>query len=256
MIKNHVVVLSGGAGELGRKFANSIVENSGICIIADKDLQAADDVANLVNSARTKGRAIPAYLDITDKDSIGQLITKISNEYGTIDSYVNNAYPRNKNYGRKIEDVDYADFCQNVSSHLGGYFLTAQQFSIYFSKLGKGNIVNIASIYGVVAPKFEIYHETDMTMPVEYAAIKSGVIHLTKYFAKYFGSSGVRVNCISPGGILAGQPDKFLSSYAQNCLAKGMLDADDIVGSLIFLLSEQSKFMNGQNLVVDDGFSL
>jgi len=95
-----------------------------------------------------------------------------------------------------------------------------------------------------------------MTMPVEYACIKSAIIHLTKYMAKYFKGWNVRVNCISPGGILSGHPEQFLRNYNKHCLTKGMLDTEDVVGTLIFLLSDMSKYINGQNIVVDDGFCL
>ena len=107
-----------------------------------------------------------------------------------------------------------------------------------------------------MAPKFEIYKNTHMTTPVEYAAIKSGQIHLTKYMAKYFKGMGIRVNSISPGGIFDNQPELFLSSYKSKCSSKGMLDKDDLNGTLVYLLSDYNKFVNGQNIVVDDGFSL
>jgi NAD(P)-dependent dehydrogenase (short-subunit alcohol dehydrogenase family) len=139
---------------------------------------------------------------------------------------------------------------------LGGLFLTSQQFAKYFQKQGHGNIINIASVYGVIAPKFEIYANTTMTMPVEYAAIKSGVIHLTAYMAKLFKSQQIRVNCLSPGGILDQQPRSFLDAYKANSLSKGMLDASDLTGTLVFLLSANSQYINGQNIVVDDGFVL
>jgi NAD(P)-dependent dehydrogenase (short-subunit alcohol dehydrogenase family) len=93
-------------------------------------------------------------------------------------------------------------------------------------------------------------------MPVEYSATKAAVIQLTRYFAQYFKGSGVRVNSLSPGGILAEQPSSFLEAYNGHCASKGMLLPNDLVGALLFLLSEQSQFMTGQNLIVDDGFSL
>jgi len=127
---------------------------------------------------------------------------------------------------------------------------------LYFQKQGYGNIINISSIYGVISPKFEIYNNTGMTTPVEYAAIKSGMLHLTKYMAKYFKGKNIRVNAISPGGILDGQPEEFLKKYNKQCLTKGMLDKNDLNGALVFLLSDMSKFVNGQNLIVDDGFVL
>jgi NAD(P)-dependent dehydrogenase (short-subunit alcohol dehydrogenase family) len=95
-----------------------------------------------------------------------------------------------------------------------------------------------------------------MTTPVEYAAIKSAVIHLTQYFAAYFKKDGIRCNSLSPGGILDRQPDSFLTAYAAHCGTKGMLDPADILGALLFLLSDASRYMTGQNLVVDDGFTL
>jgi NAD(P)-dependent dehydrogenase (short-subunit alcohol dehydrogenase family) len=121
---------------------------------------------------------------------------------------------------------------------------------------GGGHIVNISSIYGVVAPKFEVYADTPMTMPVEYAAIKAGLIHLTKYMAKYFRGMNIKVNALSPGGIFDHQPEAFLAKYKEQCLNKGMLDKSDMKGTLVYLLSDMSKYVNGQNIVVDDGFSL
>ena len=131
-----------------------------------------------------------------------------------------------------------------------------QLFSMYFQNQGYGNIINISSIYGLMAPKFEIYKNTSMTVPVEYAVTKSGLIHLTKYMAKYFKGMNIKVNAISPGGILDGQPDNFLKNYNIQSLTKGMLDKTDLNGTLVYLLSNMSKYVNGQNIVVDDGFSL
>ncbi|HET8709954.1 MAG TPA: oxidoreductase, partial [Spongiibacteraceae bacterium] len=195
-------------------------------------------------------------LDITDTASVENLIAALHASYGCIDAVVNNAYPRNERWGKKLEDVTYADFCENVDLHLGGYFLVAQKFALYFRANGGGNIVNMASIYGSQAPRFDIYADTEMTMPVEYAAIKAAIIQLTRYFAQYFKTDGIRCNSLSPGGIFDRQPEVFLEKYARHCGNKGMLDPDDIIGTLLFLLSDASKYMNGQNLTVDDGFCL
>ncbi len=95
-----------------------------------------------------------------------------------------------------------------------------------------------------------------MTTPVEYAAIKSGLIHLTKYMAKYFKGMNIKVNTLSPGGILDAQPESFLNNYKKYCSNKGMLEKEDMTGTLIYLLSDMSQYVNGQNIVVDDGFIL
>jgi len=111
-------------------------------------------------------------------------------------------------------------------------------------------------VYGFLAPRFEVYDGTPMTMPVEYAVIKAGVLQLTRYLARYLAGQNIRVNAISPGGIEDGQPAAFQAAYRSFCLNKGMLETRDVCGALLFLLSDLSAFVNGQNLVVDDGFSL
>mgnify|MGYP003989919431 FL=1 len=256
MLKNKVVVITGGAGLIGKEFVKAVVKNSGIAIIADINeeigLKVKENLSKELNSANIDF----VRLDITSKASLNQCIQELNNKYQRIDALVNNAYPRNKNYGRHFFDVEYGDFVENIGLNLGGYFTASQQFALYFQKQGYGNIVNISSIYGVVAPKFEIYENTSMTMPVEYAAIKSGQIQLTKYMARYFKGMNIRVNALSPGGILDNQPESFLNAYETKCLNKGMLDKGDIKGTLVYLLSDMSKYVNGQNVVVDDGFTL
>ena len=254
MLSNKIVVVAGGAGLLGSYFCSAIAEQGGTAIIADIDMAAATAVAEKIRA--NGGDAEAEVLNITDSVSVNNLIASLNERHGRIDAVVNNAYPRNKNYGRRLEDVTYADFCENVSMHLGGYFLVAQKFALYFREHNGGNIVNIASIYGTLAPRFDIYADTSMTMPVEYAAIKSAVIQVTRFFAQYFKTDGVRCNSISPGGILDHQPDDFLEKYNSHCGVKGMLDPQDIIGVLVFLLSDTSQYINGQNMIIDDGFSV
>ena len=252
LIQNQIVVITGGAGLLGKEFCQAIAANGAIAVMAEYDLSVAEKVCN----ALANNHIVPAQVDITNKNSVAALIATISEKYGRIDALVNSAYPRNKNYGKHFFDVEYEDFCENLGMNLGGYFLTSQLFAKYFYKQGYGNIINLASIYGVIAPRFGIYDNTQMTTPVEYAAIKSGLIHLTKYMAKYFKGKHIRVNTISLGGIEDRQPEPFLKAYKEFCLNKGMLDAKDVSGTVLFLLSDLSEYVNGQNIVVDDGFTL
>lgn len=256
MLKNKVVVITGGAGLIGKEFVKAVIENKGIAIIADINEQIGEEVKENLSEELNTTNIDFIKLDITSKESLNKCINYLDKKYERIDALVNNAYPRNKNYGRHFFDVEYEDFIQNLGLNLGGYFTASQQFAQYFKSQGYGNIVNISSIYGVVAPKFEVYENTPMTMPVEYAAIKSGLIHLTKYMAKYFKSMNIKVNALSPGGIFDHQPEPFLEKYKENCLNKGMLDNSDLKGTLVYLLSDMSKYVNGQNIVVDDGFSL
>lgn len=256
MLNNKVVVITGGAGLIGKEFVKAVVENNGIAIIADINEKYAFEVKDSLSSSLKTNNIDVVILDITSKKSLADCINYLDNKYGRIDALVNNAYPRNKNYGKYFFDVEYEDFVENLGLNLGGYFTTSQQFAKYFKKQGYGNIINISSIYGVVAPKFEVYDNTPMTMPVEYSAIKSGLIHLTKYMSKYFKGMNIKVNALSPGGIFDSQPEAFLNKYKDVCLNKGMLDKSDLKGTLIYLLSDMSQYVNGQNIIVDDGFTL
>lgn len=237
MLSDKVIIIIGGAGLLGKEFVHTVNNANGIAICAD-----------LISEEYSA--------DIASKESIQKLIEKVKMQYGKIDAVVNSAYPRTKTFGNHFFDVDYEDFCINTNLQLGGAFLVMQQFAKYFKEQGYGNIINISSIQGVVAPKFETYDGTSMSSPVAYSAIKAGVIHMTKYVAKYLKGSNIRVNCISPGGILDGQNELFLKQYKSVCLNKGMLDNSDLNGTLIYLLSDMSQCVNGQNIVIDDGFSL
>ncbi|MBT9493232.1 MAG: SDR family oxidoreductase [Paucibacter sp.] len=254
-LNGKVVMVTGGAGLLGRAFCSAIAASGGIALVADIALQSSKSAADEICTAHP-GKAIAVELDITDKESIVRAISASQKMFGKIDAIINNAYPRNSSYGRRVEDVSYEDFCQNLGMHAGGYFLVMQQFAEYFRKQGHGNIINMSSIYGFMAPRFDVYEGTSMTMPVEYAAIKAGVIHLTKYFAQYLKGSNIRVNAISPGGIFNNQPEVFLNKYMSYCSSKGMLNESDVIGVLLFLLSDSSLFVNGQNIVIDDGFSI
>jgi len=255
MLSDKVVVVTGGAGLLGSSFCEAIVSNDGMVVIAEIDKQKAQGICDQFNK-RFNNKAFAIEMDITNVESVENAVIELSRNYPTIDAVVNNAYPRNKNYGNHFFDVTYDDFCQNTSMNLGGYFLVSQQFMKFFYQQGFGNIINMASIYGAVPPRFQIYKDTKMTTPVEYSVIKSGLIHLTKYMAKYAKGKNIRVNSISPGGILDNQAESFLEAYESYCINKGMLSPEDICGALVFLLSDAAKFVNGQNLIVDDGFTL
>ncbi|MBF0405894.1 MAG: SDR family oxidoreductase [Candidatus Riflebacteria bacterium] len=256
MLTGKVVLVAGGAGLLGKEFVQTILKNNGIALIGDRPSPNSEKFAYEMIETYGKNRVCFFPLDICSKDSLHEIIDKSEKNYGRISAVVNSAYPRNKNYGRVFEKVDFSDFNENISMHLGGYFLTAQIFSEYFKKKGGGNLVFISSIYGFLAPRFEVYEGCTFTMPVEYSVIKAGIIQLAKYMAKYYKGFNIRVNCLSPGGIFDGQNEKFLEKYNSLGLSKGMLDKSDLNGTLVYLLSDASAFLNGQNIVLDDGFSL
>lgn len=256
LLDKKVVVVTGGAGLIGLEFSKSIIKNGGIPIIADINQKKISKAVKELSKLFSNDKFDSVKLDISSEKSLKKCVSYVSLKYGQIDALVNNAYPRNKNYGNKFLNIKYNDFVENLGMNLGGLIISSKIFSLYFLKQGYGNIINISSIYGVIPPKFEIYKNTKMTMPIEYAAIKSGVLHLTKYLAKYFSGKNIRVNAISPGGILNEQPKNFLKMYNKRCLNKGMLDTKDLSGAITFLLSNDSRYINGQNIIVDDGFTL
>ena len=251
------VIITGGAGLLGRKFSEACADAGYSVVIADINEAAGKIVADEIIQITDNPHVSFQKCDITISDDIQALIRYCKEKYGIISALVNNVYPRNPHYGRLFEDVTYEDFCENVCMHLGGYFNITKWVAKEMITQNSGHIINMGSIYGFAAPKFEIYKNTTLTMPVEYAAIKGGIINLTKYFASYLGKSNIRVNAISPGGIEAGQPETFIKEYSKHVLLnQEMAHPEDISGVLLFLLSDQSKYITGQNFVVDGGWSL
>ncbi|MFT3886289.1 MAG: oxidoreductase [Flavobacteriales bacterium] len=255
-LAGRTVAITGAGGRLGSAFTAAVVEAGGNVVAIELDRPGPRAAVTAAQEQFGADRVLPVIADITDIGSLDRCIATATARFGTVDALVNNAYPHNGNYGRRFEEVTYADFIENVGMHTGGYFLASQRFIELFKRQGRGNIVNMSSIYGVSAPRFDIYAGTAMTMAVEYAVIKSGIVHLTKYIAAYHKGLNIRCNAISPGGILDGQAPAFLERYAQLCTSKGMLSPNDICGALVFLLSDASAFVNGQNLVVDDGWTL
>jgi NAD(P)-dependent dehydrogenase (short-subunit alcohol dehydrogenase family) len=257
MLENKVIVVTGAAGLLGNTFSKAILKNGGKCIMVDVSEKAINTLRSEISSIEAEENYLTLVADTTNPQNISGIIETAKSTFGRIDALVNNAYPRNKTYGHKLENVSMDSFNENISLQLGGYFECMKQFSVFFKNQGHGNIVSMSSIYGIMAPRFEIYDGTEMTMPVEYAAIKAALINLTKYFAKYYKGSNIRFNCLCPGGNRRDDhKTEFVSKYNQYGMSKGLLDKDDLTGTLLFLLSENSKMINGQNIVVDDGWSL
>ncbi|NKB75843.1 MAG: SDR family oxidoreductase [Gammaproteobacteria bacterium] len=252
VLEGQVIFITGAAGLIGRRFVSVVLKNGGQVVAADVSEQGLSELEALFGGPSFLG----VKVDVNDAVSVTEGLEQAIEHFGRVSGLVNSAYPRNANYGRDFLCVEYDDFCENVNLNLASTFLVSKIFATYFKELKQGNILNLGSIYGVVAPKFGIYENTSMTVPVEYAAIKAAVIQLTKYMAQYLKKDGVRVNCISPGGVFDHQPKPFLIKYKDQCGLQGMLEPEHLDSALLFLLGEQSKMVTGQNIVVDDGFTL
>lgn len=252
MLKNKKILVAGAAGLLGVTLVKELLAQGATVVAVDISMERLITHLASKDIGASNQDVILQQVDLADKTAVTAMFDKLDGLSGA----VNCSYPRNKNYGRHFFDVTLEDFNDNISLNLGSSFLFMQQCAAYFKRTERPfSLVNISSVYGVIAPKFDIYCNTAMTMPVEYAAIKAGLLHLSKYVANYVNNSNFRVNSVSPGGLFDSQPESFLAKYKQHTFGKGMLDAEDILGSIVFLLSDQSKFLNAQNLIVDDGFT-
>jgi len=253
VLKEKKILVAGAGGLLGSKLVIALLAEGALVIATDINIENLHNRFENENGYADNNRLTFGELDVTDEASVKDYFNALSGLSGA----VNATYPRNKAYGQHFFDVTLDSFNENMALHLGSAFLFTQACAKYF-KCNKEpfSLINISSIYGVIAPKFEVYGDTAMTMPIEYAAIKSAILHLGKYVSSYVGDSRFRINSVSPGGILNNQPSEFLDKYKSNTHGEGMLDVGDILGSIIFLLSDSSKFVVGQNIIVDDGYSL
>ena len=241
-VKDKVIVITGASGLLGKEIVASLKTRDAKVISTDInfDDQLDDDF----------------ILDITDEDSVKSVVADIVKKYGRIDGWVNNAYPRTGDWGKKLEDIPFESWRKNVDMHLNGYYLCCQVVLEHMKQQQFGSLVNMSSIYGMVAPDFNIYEGTTMTMPAAYSAIKGGINNLSRYLASYYGHCNVRVNIISPGGIFDNQPEAFVNKYNKKVPLKRMGQPHDIMGPIHFLLSDDSSYITGHNLVVDGGLTI
>tara|TARA_B100000579_G_C22630274_1_gene756262 strand:- start:146 stop:901 length:756 start_codon:yes stop_codon:yes gene_type:complete len=251
MLSNKTFIVLGSCGLIGKSVITSILENNGNVIAIDKNKNLNNDL--LKSFDKFKNNIEILTLDIKNEAELKKVLLQTNN----LDGLVNCTYLKNKNYGTEFLKVSINEFNDNINLGLGSFFLVAQLCVKRFKKYKKPfNLVNIGSIYGVISPKFRIYKNTNMVPPVEYSAIKSALIHLTKYIAKYVNNSKFRCNCVSPGGIDDKQPKVFKHRYRKNTFGKGLMDPKDTSNLITFLLSDKSRSINGQNIIIDDGFTL
>ncbi|MCL9775538.1 oxidoreductase [Vibrio methylphosphonaticus] len=247
------IVVVGAGGLLGAQVVKGILKSGGEVIALDINVAAMKERFVSVGIAISEENIHTEELNINDSRMLSEFWENVENVSGA----VNCTYPRNATYGGNFFDVTLDSFNENINLHLGSAFLFSQQCAKYFMRNDSSfALVNVSSVYGVIAPKFEIYDGTSMTMPVEYAVIKSAILHLNKYICAYVKNSKFRINSISPGGLIDSQPEEFIQAYKEQTNGTGMLKAEDMVESVIYLLSDSSKYVTGQNIVIDDGFTI
>jgi NAD(P)-dependent dehydrogenase (short-subunit alcohol dehydrogenase family) len=242
-LKDKIILVTGGSGLIGSAIISDIKEKGGIPINLDLDTKT-----NLDNGQYS--------LDLTNDQAVYEAVSNIKSKFGIIDGLVNNAYPRTNDWGDKFEDIKPDSWRKNVDIQLNSVFVITQVVLKYMSLKKKGSIVNVASIYGVVANDFTIYEDSNINPPAAYSAIKSGLIGFTKYLASNYGKDNIRINCVSPGGIFDKQNIKFVQNYEKRVPLKRMGTPEDIAPSISFLLSDEAKYITGHNLIVDGGWTV
>lgn len=241
-LTDKIIIVTGGSGLLGKEIIRKLNDEGAICVNFEINVADKNDFT-LLN------------VDVTNESSVKEGVEKVINRFGKINGLVNNAYPRTTDWGLKFEHIPFESWKKNVDWQLNSCFLLSQTVSKYMVKQGFGSIVNMASIYGLVGPNLGVYENTELTMPAAYSAIKGGLINFTRYLSSYLGESKIRVNAISPGGIFDNQSDSFVKNYERIVPMKRMGMTDDISPAVAFLLSDDAKYITGQNIIIDGGWT-
>lgn len=246
-----IALVTGGAGIVGTHIVEALAEAGATVWAVSRDGARCAELA-----AALTGRglnAASASCDFTQEQAVVRLRDEILAREGRLDILFNNAVAR---AGGDLRHSTLEEWEETMKLNSSGLFLASRILSEPMQQARSGSIVNIASIYGAVGPDFSIYEGTAMSNPAHYAFSKGGMINFTRYLASYLGPDNVRVNCISPGGFLSeGQDETFRAAYARRTLLGRMAVGEDIKGPAVFLASDASRYITGQNIVVDGGWT-
>lgn len=250
-----VVVLTGGGGIIGRAMTVELVRHGHTVAVVDRDLALARAAADLAGDT-----AVPFECDISIKSQLAELADRVVADVGNVGALICNAATKSDNFFEAYADFPLEDWNQVLATNLTGPMLCAQVFGPPMARAGAGSIVNVLSVYGIVAPDQRIYEGSEyegraINTPAVYSASKAGLWGLTKYLASYWGGAGVRVNAVTPGGVFSGQNDTFVSNYSRRTMMGRMANAEEIAAAAEFLVSDRSSYITGQNIVVDGGLT-
>jgi len=264
-LKGKVIVITGATGLLGRKHAEAIACYGGTPILLDLSQQIIDDFANKLND-KYKVDSVGFAIDITDEKAIEDNIKLLITKFGKIDGLVNNAANNPKvedskdvNFSR-LENFPLNIWNDDIAVGLTGAFLCAKHYGFAISKNSNGgSIVNISSDLGLIAPDQRLYAKDGIdddkqnVKPVTYSVVKTGLIGLTRYLATYWTNQGVRCNAICPGGVENGQIEDFLKEVNARIPMGRMANANEYQGTLLWMLSDASSYLNGSIVTIDGG---
>ena len=244
-----VALVTGGAGLYGRFITEGLAEAGAFVYVASRNLDNCRAIASKLSERGLSASA--AKLDLSDPGSIDVLYRRIMGEQGRIDILVNNAVLRPM---RRYEDPLEA-FRTSMEVNAVGVFNITRTFAEAMKERREGSVINISSIHGMVGPDFTLYEGTNMDAPPDYFFHKAGLINLTRYLASKLGPYGIRVNCVSPGGLFNYQDGRFVERYNRRTFLGRMAEGEDIKGVVVFLASDASKYITGANIPVDGGYT-
>jgi 2-deoxy-D-gluconate 3-dehydrogenase len=275
-LSGRVAVVTGGAGLLGVEFCKTLAQAGARVVIADIDGEAALALAASLDrewpaqagaTQISPARAIGVLTDVASPISVQELVKKTVAEFGRLDILVNGAAvdpkfdPVHESTSKALfsfEDFPLQAWQQAMNVNLTGMFLVSQAAVRPMLAQGKGAIVNVCSIYGLVGPDQRIYQKPGQEpqyKPVYYTVTKAGVLGLTHYLATYYAGKNLRVNALTPGGVFNGHEEAFVQAYSARTVLGRMAEKDEMNGALLFLASDASAYMTGGNLIVDGGWT-
>ncbi len=253
-IKDKTILITGAAGLIGSSLAKEASNLGAKLFLTDFNKDKLDKISDEL--IEKNNDVFSLHIDLSSQSAIDSLMEVTLSKFNKLDSAVYCQYPKSAGFGDSFEDFKEYNLYKDLNLQLGMAILFSRKLMMQFNMQGYGDLVHISSIQGVQPPKFEHYENTTMSSPIEYSAIKSGIISVTKWLAKYHKNKNIRVNCVSPGGIKDNQIEKFQKKYREDCTNIGMISPRDISSAILFLLSPSAKAINGHNFIVDDGWTL
>jgi NAD(P)-dependent dehydrogenase (short-subunit alcohol dehydrogenase family) len=263
-LSGRVAVVTGALGLLGREHCQALAGAGARLVLTDLNVDGLGAAAERAKAAGAAETLVVAA-DLTREAEVDALRAAVVERFGHIDVLVNNAGIDDKvsagsERETRFEQYSVERFRRQLDVNVTGVFLCCQRLGALMAERGSGSIVNVASTYGLVAPRQDLYQREDGTQRfwkgAAYPASKGAVLQLTRFLAAYWGEHGVRVNALCPGGVEAGQDAYFRARYAERTPLRRMAAPGDYRGALLFLASDASSYMTGASLVVDGGFTI
>ena len=257
-LEDRNIIVAGGAGQIGFSFVEILIDSGANVILADLDIELAKE--KVLKKYNDKGKVQIVKLDVSQSSSIKKFTTSLESKHihGLINCFHFKGNSRfldtKSNFFSDFEKYSEDSWDQVHNVNLKGSFLLSQGL-LAKMKNCNASIVNISSTYGIVSPKKSIYGNSGINSPVAYATSKGGIISLTKYMATHLAEFNIRVNCLVPGGVYNNQSIEFVQNYCSETPLNRMANPEDYQGSVVFLLSDASKYMTGANLIIDGGWT-